>query len=106
MNTNERLWQKGNFVLNPKAPEWGVGILVETQRGDCAKVFFEQTCDVKQLKLQYVQLEPVEDPGSARSFLENALVDDEAQSKGDRQPFPMVPKCYLFTRLWDSMTSN
>jgi hypothetical protein len=30
----EKIWKKGQFIINPKAPGWGVGILTEDQRGD------------------------------------------------------------------------
>ena len=78
-------WKKGQFIVNPKKMEWGIGIVTEDQRGEKLKVFFEHECVIKTLGLKVVQPEEVSDPGSAKLFLENALVDEEVAAKADRQ---------------------
>ena len=91
METN---WKKGQFIVNPKADQWGVGVITEDSRGNELKAFFEHECAVKVLRLDYVQPKEVE-PGPARSFLENALVDDEYAGKYDREPFPTKLKRFI-----------
>lgn len=88
-------FRQGDFVRHPKMHAWGVGVITEDQRGDSVKVFFEEENAVKTMSLNHVQLLRVEDPGESRTYLENALVDEEALSKGDRQPFPVVLKKFL-----------
>jgi len=88
-------WKKGQFIINPKKMEWGIGIVTEDQRGEKLKVFFEHECAIKTLGLKVVQPEKVSDPGSAKLFLENALVDEEIASKSDRQPFPAILMKFL-----------
>jgi len=34
-------WKKGQFLIYPKAMQWGVGIVTEDQSGEQLKVFFE-----------------------------------------------------------------
>lgn len=87
-------WTKGDFLINTKALDtWGVGILIEDQLSEVVKVFFEHPCEVKTVKTDF--LEKIDDPGSARIFLEHALVDEESAAKADREPFPAVLKKYL-----------
>jgi len=86
---------KGEYVKHPKMSDWGIGIVVEDQRGDVVKVFFENQGNIKSLKVDLVQLDKVSDPESADIFLLNALVDEESISRGDRQPFPVVIKKFL-----------
>jgi len=88
-------WKKGQFLVNPKKMQWGVGIVTEDLRGDKLKVFFEHECTIKTLGLKIVQPEEISDPGSAKLFLENALVDEEVAAKADRQPFPATLKKFL-----------
>jgi hypothetical protein len=91
----ENNWKKGMFLINPKAMQWGIGIVTEDPRGDMLKVFFEHECNIKKLGLKYTQPEEIADPGSAKLFLENAIVDEEIAAKSDRQPFPQILKQFL-----------
>jgi hypothetical protein len=86
---------KGEYVRHPKRSDWGVGIVVEDQRGDVVKVFFENQGNIKSLKVDLVSLDKVTDPGSADVFLLNVLVDEDSIAKGDRQPFPAVVKKFI-----------
>ena len=88
-------YRKGDFVRHPKAIGWGVGIVIEDQRGDRVKVFFENEINIKLMDIGKFRLDKVSDPGTAETLLINALVDEEAIKKGDQQPFPEVVKKFL-----------
>ena len=40
-------YYKGEFVKHPKMSDWGIGIVVEDQRGDLVQVFFENQGNIK-----------------------------------------------------------
>ena len=88
----EEKWKKGDFLINPKTFDaWGIGIIIEDERTENIKVFFEHPACVKTIQKAY--LERIDDPGASKVFLEHALVDE--YSAGDRQPFPSVLKNFL-----------
>lgn len=91
----KKIWKKGIFIVNPKAMHWGIGIVTEDQRSEQVKAFFEHECNIKTLGLKYIQPEEITEPGPAKLFLENILVDEEVASKSDRQPFPAILKQFL-----------
>jgi hypothetical protein len=87
-------YKKGNFVRHPKDEihaQWGNGIVIEDQVDSDVKAFFENIAAVKTIRTDFVELEPVSDPGQSISFLINALYDD----KMDRKPFPEVLNGFL-----------
>lgn len=89
-------YRKGEFVEHPKKElGWGTGVVIEDHRGDVVKVFFENEPNIKTLKPSYVVLNKISDPGKARHFLENALVEEESIRKGDRVPFPKLLAKFL-----------
>lgn len=90
-------FMKGTYVKHPKRPGWGVGVVTEDERAGQVSVFFENEPNIKKMLLSHVNLTVVEEPGEARLFLENILVDDESQGVKDRIPFPEKVKHFLET---------
>jgi|GEM_PF-400694 len=88
-------WCKGDFARHSKMHDWGIGIVVENQRSDKVSIFFENVGSVKILMLNLVELTRVDDPGAARLYLENALIQEPEGTARDRQPFPIVLQHFL-----------
>ena len=85
----ETTWKKGDFLINPKALDaWGIGIVIENERTEKIKAFFEHQACVKTVKKGY--LERVDDPGESKIFLEHALVDEA--SPGDSSTISLCPQ--------------
>ncbi len=86
---------KGTYVVHPKKTEWGVGIVIEDERNGEVPVFFENEANIKRLRLEYVDLTVIDQPGDARLFLENLLVEKNSDDRIDRKPFPEKVKKFL-----------
>jgi len=86
--------KKGDFVRHTKQDidiKLGLGILVEDQYGDRARVYFENELRTLEMDLTRASLVCIDNPGDSASFLENALYED----KGDRVPFPQILEKFL-----------
>jgi len=90
-------YQKGVYVRHPKREAWGIGIVTSDERAGIVPVFFENEANIKKISLSHVELEQVDDPATAKLFLENVLVDDNDKGVKDRQPFPIKVNKFLET---------
>jgi hypothetical protein len=90
-------FMKGTYVKHPIRPEWGIGVVTADERAGQVSVFFENEPNIKKMLLSHVDLTVVDEPGEARLFLENILVEDENQGVKDRKPFPEKVSHFLET---------
>lgn len=88
---------KGTYVKHPKKTEWGVGIVIDDERVGEVPVFFENEANIKRIRLEYVDLLVVDEPGDALLYLENLLVEQDDSGRTDRKPFPDKVKNFLET---------
>lgn len=86
---------KGTYVKHPKKSEWGVGIVIEDERVGEVPVFFENEANIKKIRLEFVDLTVMDEPGDARIYLENLLVEQYSNGRIDRKPFPEKVKNFL-----------
>lgn len=83
------------YIRHPKTDihenDLGVGLVVEDEVENIAKVFFEKKLKTVPVRTDYIAYQILPDAGDAKLFLDNALIIPGA----DRQPFPAVLEEFL-----------
>ena len=88
------IFRKNDFVTHPKQDatvaklNFGIGIVVENQRGDMVDVFFEKKGRRMLYQMSLIPLKKIRDPGDVRAFLENILVTEPKKKGSRRKPIP------------------